>query len=56
MSYFEKYYVCVIDIYKELSDLPASRARFSTAPDRPMFSLPAKSTRFNFPILNLRMK
>uniref|UniRef100_A0A915J0H8 Uncharacterized protein n=1 Tax=Romanomermis culicivorax TaxID=13658 RepID=A0A915J0H8_ROMCU len=32
--------------------LPASRARLSTAPDRPIFSLPAKSTKYNFPIFN----
>lgn len=30
---------------------PASRACCRTAPEMPIFSLPARSTRFNFPIL-----
>lgn len=33
--------------------LPASQARLSIAPDRPIFSLPAKSTRFNLPTLTI---
>ena len=36
--------------------MPASLALFSTAPDLPMFSLPAKSTKFNFPIFSLLKK
>ena len=35
-----------------LSTIPASLARLSIAPDLPMFSLPAKSTRCNLPIFS----
>lgn len=31
--------------------MPASRARLSSAPERPMFSDPARSTRLNLPTL-----
>ena len=38
---------------KKYCFLPASRALLSTAPDLPIFSLPAKSTRLSLPIFNL---
>lgn len=37
-------------VRRDILMFPASRARLSTAPDLPMFSDPAKSTRCNLPV------